>query len=118
MENVFSVLIMIIQVKVHLFSLKTCNVTWGADELYTKVEDKFICIVFHLSYYFLYYEFMTEVIKYMDVRWSLGSGISFRGSLTKTNIKMLYIKRVHIAVAKMYSLGFFFYVCAWLFNYL
>lgn len=50
---------------------------------------------------------MTEVIKYMDVRWSLGSGISFRGSLTKTNIKMLYIKRVHIAVAKMYSLGFF-----------
>lgn len=46
---------------------------------------------------------MTEVIKYMDARWSLGSGISFRGSLTKTNIKMLYIKRVHIAVAKMYS---------------
>lgn len=79
MENVFSVLIMIIQVKVHLFSLKTCNVTWGADELYTKVSDKFICIVFHLLsyYYFLYYEFMTEVIKYMDVRWSLGSGICF-----------------------------------------
>lgn len=36
MENVFSVLIMIIQVQVHLFSLKT-YVTWGADELYTKV---------------------------------------------------------------------------------
>lgn len=56
---------------------------------------------------------MTEVMKYSDVRWSLGSGSGVRGSLTKT--KMFYKKgaKKTIPVAKMYSM---FFPSAWLFN--